>query len=126
VKRFGGRTVAEAIRRVRKSGSVRGIGIVVGSLVDPATLGNSHVRIHALEGQLFRGVVVNAAHRARLPSTVWRERDMMTGASRTLRLTERTIQERLKTLGRTTDGPWRAEQKLAALAAWQVLAGTGL
>src|SRR5580704_2663454 len=33
---------------------VMGAGLVVGSVVDPATLHNEHIRAHGLEGQLFR------------------------------------------------------------------------
>src|SRR5579864_5214634 len=36
---------------------VRGAGLIVGSLVDPATLHNDHMRAHGFEGQLFRKVV---------------------------------------------------------------------
>jgi len=123
VKRFGGRSVGEAIRRARKAGPLSGVGIVVGSLVDPTTLGNSHVRIHALEGQLFRGVVIDAARTCRLRSSVWRERDLLVVAAQTLGLTERKIRDAARAFGRTTAGPWRAEHKHAALAGWLVLAG---
>jgi len=97
------------------------MGIVVGSLVDPATLGNSHIRIHALEGQLFRGVVIDAARRAQLRTEVWRERDVHEVAVHALGRTERDLKNDLAQLGRQVDGPWRAEQKHAALAAWLIL-----
>jgi len=32
------------------------------------------------------------------------------------------LKRRLANLGRETSGPWRAEQKLAALVAWKALA----
>ena len=123
VRRFGGRSVGDAIRRARAMGKgLQGIGIVVGSLVDPATLGNSHVRIHALEGQLFRGVVVAAARRARMHPTVWRERDLMHTAQGALRMSEGNIRRKLAFLRPPGTGAWRAEHKAAALAAWLVLA----
>jgi len=37
------------------------IGIVVGSIIDPATIANPHIRAHAQEGRLFRTVVETAA-----------------------------------------------------------------
>ena len=55
--------------------SVRGAGVVVGSLIDPAGIANDHIRIHALEGQLFRRVVEDAAARSRLACSTWRDRD---------------------------------------------------
>lgn len=123
VRRFGGRSVADAIRRARAAGKeLRGIAIVVGSVVDPATLGNSHVRIHALEGQLFRGVVVAAARRARVYPTVWRERDLLRTAEDALGMSEESIRRKLTTLRPPGTGAWRAEHKFAALAAWLVLA----
>ena len=43
---------------------LRGRRVVVGSLIDPKTIGNDHIRIHAMEGQLFRGVVIEAAEKS--------------------------------------------------------------
>ncbi len=37
------------------------IGLVVGSTVDPASIGNQHIRAHAQEGRLFRTVIEAAA-----------------------------------------------------------------
>jgi hypothetical protein len=124
VRRFGERSVTAAIRRARRDGyTLHGAGIVVGSLIDPARLGNSHVRIHALEGQLFREVIADAAHRSRVRPTIWRERDLWPLAVGALDMSERQIRQSVAAMGRSVAGPWRAEQKHAALAAWLVLAG---
>ena len=65
--------MAELVRHYRTlSPDIAGVGIVVGSLIDPARIGNDHIRIHALEGQLFRGVVAQAAARAKLACLIWR------------------------------------------------------
>ena len=98
-----------------------GVGIIVGSLADPETLGNSHVRIHALEGQLFRGVVVDAAQACALPPTIWRERDLLPRAVKALHRSEADLRRALTTLERPPGGSWRAEHKNAALAAWMLL-----
>jgi hypothetical protein len=114
-----------AIRARQRDGhALAGIGIVVGSLIDPAEIANDHIRIHALEGQLFRGVVHGAASRQKLPSAIWRERDLYGIASTTLKLTEPELRQVLASLGKDRSGPWRAEHKAAALAAWLVLATT--
>ena len=93
-----------------------------GQLVDPATIANDHIRIHALEGQLFRRVVEEAVTRARLRCSIWRDRDLYGLAAITLKQPERALRDALTTLGRHGGGPWRAEQKAAALAAWLVIA----
>jgi hypothetical protein len=124
VKQFGRRSVTNAIRARQKDGlALTGIGIVVGSLIDPAEIANDHIRIHALEGQLFRAIVQGAADRLKLPSSMWRERDLYGVASTTLKRTEPELRQALASLGKDWSGPWRAEHKAAALAAWIVLAG---
>ncbi len=45
-------------------------------------------------------------------------------AAQRLELPEPELRRRLANLGRPVAGPWRAEQKCAALAAWLVLAGS--
>ena len=126
VKRYGRRSVTELIRHYQTLGpSMRGAGVVVGSLIDPKRIANDHIRIHALEGQLFRGVVNEAATRSQLSCSIWRERDLYDIAAMSLKLPEHTLRDRLATLGRGIAGGWRAEQKTAALAAWIVLASRG-
>ena len=126
VKRFGRQSVSGAIRDYQTVGHrVRGAGVVVGSLIDPERIANDHIRIHALEGQLFRGVVQDAAARNSLSCSIWRDRDLYALAAGILKRPERALRDALAALGREVDGPWRAEQKAAALAGWLVLAGAG-
>ncbi len=124
VKTFGRREVRNWIRLHQKKGyTLRGSGIVVGSLIDPRTIGNEHIRIHAKEGQLFRGVIDGACEGEDVPRLIVRQRDLFQQARKTLGLPEARIKSRLAALGQNSDGPWRAEQKMAALGAWLVLAG---
>lgn len=124
VKTFGRREVRNWIRAQEKSGfALRGSGIIVGSLIDPKTIGNEHIRSHAMEGQLFRNVIDDACEKEDLPRLVVRQRDLFQQARKPLRMPEARIKRRLSALGENIDGPWRAEQKLAALGAWLVLAG---
>lgn len=123
VKRFAQRTVGTALARVQGAGyALRGAGLVVGSLVDPDTLANDHIRIHALEGQLFRSVVHDAVTRNGLPCSIWRERDLYRIAAAVLHRPEPALRRALVAMGREAGGPWRAEHKVAALAAWIVWA----
>jgi hypothetical protein len=126
VEEFGARSVTEAIRSYGAAGHpLCGVGVVVGSLIDPQGIANEHIRIHALEGRLFRGVVENAAAKSRLACSIWRERDLHALGAKVLEQSESELRAALTTLGRAVDGSWRAEQKAAALAAWLVLAGGG-
>ena len=124
VERFGRESVDVLLGEYQKGGHrLRGVGVVVGSLIDPAKLGNSHVRIHALEGQLFRRVIEDGAQRSKLKYSIWRERDLYGVAAGSLRRPEPGIRTTLTALGKGVDGSWRAEHKAAALAAWLVLVG---
>jgi hypothetical protein len=123
VKRFGRKSVSDLIRQYQAGEhEVSGAGMVVGSLIDPKSIANDHIRIHALEGQLFRGVVQDAASRSHVPCSVWRERDLYASAAVVLKRPEPALRDELKAIGTGVAGAWRAEQKMAALAAWLVLA----
>jgi hypothetical protein len=123
VETFGRQSVAAFIREQEKTGRrFDGAGIVVGSLIDPADIANDHIRIHALEGQLFRGIVKAATDRRNLASMVWRERDLYGFAATSLKRSESDLRHTMNGLARSVEGPWRAEQKAAALAAWLVTA----
>ena len=114
VERFAHRSVATLIAEYRAAGyRVRGAGIVVGSLVDPASIANDHIRAHAEEGRLFRVVVERAVRARRLPVRVVREKELYA--------TEARFRRRVAALGEAIEGPWRAEEKAAALAAWRML-----
>ena len=121
VERYGAASIATFIASHRSEYAIRGAGLVVGSLADPATIANDHIRIHALEGQLFREVVRRAAEAARVDTTVWRERDLYRAAAAALKTTESALKSRVASLGRGAGGPWRAEQKAAATVALMLL-----
>ena len=121
VRSYGRKSVSAVIREYQKRAGVGAAGVVVGSLIDPRTIGNDHIRIHAMEGQLFREVLIGAARRNGVAVTVWRERDLYAAAAKQLKLAEMVLKKALNALGESADGGWRAEQKAAALAAWMVL-----
>ncbi|MGH9348400.1 MAG: hypothetical protein ACRD26_14165 [Vicinamibacterales bacterium] len=116
--------MTDLIRQYHNTGHhLCGAGIVVGSLIDPERIANEHIRIHALEGRLFRRVVEEATARNKLRCSVWRERDLYAFAARILKQSDDALRATLVRLGGTVTGSWRAEHKAAALAAWLVLAG---
>ena len=122
VRGFGRKSISDLLRQYADDGHrLRRAGVVVGSTVDPRTIGNDHIRIHALEGQLFRTVVTASLSRRGVACTVWRDRDLPGLAGERLRKSEHALRAALTDLRRDVSGPWRAEQKAAALAAWIVL-----
>lgn len=122
VRRFGRDSVVGLIRDYAAAGyRVAGVGVVAGSLIDPERITNEHIRIHALEGRLFRHIVEEAVGASALPCSVWRERDLFTLAAEALRQSEQHVRATVTALGSAVAGPWRAEQKVAAVAAWLAL-----
>jgi len=123
VTRFGQQSVMELIQHFRSEGhELVGAGIVVGSLTPPDAIKNDHIRIHALEGQLFRQVIEEGLVRSQMRSSVWRERDLYGRAADILKVPEKNLRDILAKLGEAVKKPWRLEQKAAALAAWLTLA----
>jgi hypothetical protein len=102
---------------------VRGAALVVGSMVDPATLHNEHIRAHGLEGQLFRTVLEDAFRAQKIRCEAFLEKGAYEAAAPLLKRTAAQIKRAVAKLGETHDGSWRAEEKLAALAAWVALRG---
>jgi len=116
------RSVSELLEKANAAGyEICGAGLVVGSLVDPASLHNEHIRAHALEGRLFRTVLEDAFRANRIPCAVLVEKVAYLNAAEKLRTTEAEAKRTIAQLGDSHDGSWRAEEKLAALAAWSML-----
>jgi hypothetical protein len=93
----------------------------VGSTIDPATIGNEHVRAHALEARLFRTALERALGQEDVPCRVVRERDLAGAATAELGRSAAEIAKVIAELGRAVGPPWRAEEKAAATAAWMLL-----
>jgi len=122
VARCAHQSVATLVRAYRAMGHKPArIGIVVGSIIDPATIANQHIRAHAQEGRLFRTVVETAAKKLGIAPAVLLERELYATAARTLGGSPGRIQRAATDLGRTVGRPWRAEEKTAAVAAWLAL-----
>lgn len=125
IARSARRSVTDLVRRHRAAGhGLRGVGVVIGSDIDPDRITNPHIRAHASEGRLFRTVLEQAVLRCGLRCTTLVERLLGDHASRVLGRPEADLKQALAELGRRLPGGgrWRAEEKAAALAAWVVLA----
>lgn len=99
--------------------------LVIGSLLDPATLHNDHMKAHGFEGQLFRTVLEDALRAHGIPCTVFLEKGAYENVAPVLRLTPAKTKSAIVKLGESHEGSWRAEEKLAALAAWKAIATRG-
>lgn len=95
--------------------------LVVGSVIDPLKIGNPHIRAHAREGMLFRTVVEDALRSRGIECDVIVEKQLATTATTGLRRPAAEIKRALAAFGKTLGGPWRAEEKAAATAAWLAL-----
>ena len=96
----------------------RRAGIVVGSLIDPSVIHSPHIRAHAREGQLFRTTVEDALRALDMRSSVLAEKTAFETASHSIHTGVPILKRTLANLGRGVAGPWRADEKHAALAAW--------
>jgi len=122
VRRVTKQSVAQVLLDCRRKNlKVRQAGLVVGSQIDPALIANPHIRAHALEGALFRTVLMDALRAERVRVLVFNERDAYSEGAIQLKRSAAELHRQIENLGRLVDGPWRAEQKLAALAAWIAL-----
>jgi hypothetical protein len=95
--------------------------LVVGSMIDPAKIGNPHVRAHASEGKLFRTVVEEALTSAKFTTRIFQERDLFQIASKEMRKTESELKTLARNAAHNLTGPWRMDEKAAFVAACLLL-----
>ncbi|HJY38448.1 MAG TPA: hypothetical protein VJ299_13315, partial [Steroidobacteraceae bacterium] len=112
------RIAAQEMRKVlAEFAGIERAGMVVGSVIDPDSLGNPHVRVHALEGKLFREVVAEALAQEQIHCGVLVERDAYAKAAADVASSEPKLRTEIAALGHGRIKPWRSEEKLATLAA---------
>ena len=122
VRRIAEKSIAKLLAGYRQQNfTIKRAALVVGSQIDPHSVTNPHIRAHALEGQLFRSVLQESLHTHRILSDVLIERDAYDQATAELKQSNENVRRVIQNFGRDTKVPWRAEQKLAAVAAWVAL-----
>ncbi|HEY7640377.1 MAG TPA: hypothetical protein VH814_11675 [Steroidobacteraceae bacterium] len=113
------RVAAQEMRKVlAEFAGIKRAAMVVGSVIDPDSLGNPHVRVHALEGKLFREVVAEALDQQGIKCGVLVERDAYEKVAANVAASEPKLRTQIAALGHGSIKPWRSEEKLATLAAW--------
>lgn len=85
---------------------------------DLARIGNPHIRAHAAEGILFRRVLDDAARANQVPCRTFAEREFEEILKKELGAKSSSIRKKLDEAARALPPPWRADEKLAAMAAW--------
>jgi hypothetical protein len=104
----------------QKGYRIRRAALVVGSQIDPAIIANPHIRAHAFEGRLFRSAVEETLEAHEIRTDVLLERDAYARVAARLKQSSDDVKLAIQDLGRSipaNSGAWRAEHKLAALAA---------
>jgi hypothetical protein len=116
------KAVAQLVKQQSAKGmNVRAIATVGAKNRDLTRIGSSHIRAHAAEGVLFRRVLDEAAVANGLPVQVFAEREFEQTIKQRLGSKSTSVRRKLDEAARALPPPWRADEKLAAMAAWLVL-----
>ena len=125
VRSISRQSLTTLLTRYQEDGfEIKRAALVVGSQIDPATIANPHIRAHALEGRLLRSVVIDTLDDHQIRTEMLIERDAYLAVALRLKQSSHELKRTIQDFGRSTPGkrrPWRAEQKLAAVAALFVL-----
>ena len=122
VRSIAQQSIATLLASYRGKGcAISRAALVVGSQVDPDSIANAHIRAHAFEGQLFRSALDEALQTCGIRTEILVERNAYAQAAAKLKDSNDNVQRMIRDFGRVAQGPWRAEQKLAALASWLTL-----
>ena len=121
VRSISQQSVARLLKDYRRNGfRIMRAALVVGSQIDPANIANPHIRAHALEGRLFRSVVEQSLQAHEIRTEVLLERDAYPSVAARLKKSSDDVKRAIQDLRHSASArgrPWRAEEKLAALAA---------
>ena len=121
VRRIARQSLGTLLTSYRQKGyRVKRAALVVGSQIDPAIIANPHIRAHAFEGRLFRSAVQEILEAHEICADVLLERDAYARVAAGLKQSSEDLKRTIQELGRSTTAnsrPWRAEEKLATLAA---------
>jgi hypothetical protein len=122
VRRIAEKSITKLLAGYRQQNfTIKRAALVVGSQIDPRSVANPHIRAHALEGQLFRSVLQQSLHGHGIRTEVLLEREAYGKAAVELKQSTENVRRVIQNFGRDAKASWRAEQKLAAIAAWVAL-----
>jgi hypothetical protein len=122
VKRCANQSIAALLNTdVFADAGCGGAALVVGSVIDPASVANPHIRAHASEGALFRDVLRDTLCARGLRCDVFTEKQLAARATASLQRRASAIKRVVAQFGKAAGAPWRAEEKAASTAAWMML-----
>ncbi len=87
-------------------------------LGDLASILASHALIHTAEGEFYREALKTACNSCGFGALGIPERDLLSRATTTLRLSTDDLRQRISELGKCIGPPWRQDEKFSAVAAW--------
>jgi hypothetical protein len=118
--------LGRALREATDEGAVvRSCAVVVGTFAGDARLETilaSHALVHAAEGRLYQGALLQAAESRRLDTIEVPKRSIWEQGEASLGIARDELRQWLDQLRREVGPPWAEDQKLAALAGWIALA----
>ena len=124
IEKVARKALGNLARKLQAEGmTVAGVGIIGAKDRDLSRIGNYHIRAHAAEGVLFRQVLDEAARTNGLPFKAFPERQFAQLLKDELGSKSESIKRKLDEAARALPPPWRADEKLAATAAWLTLHG---
>ena len=119
VFQIGKTSVSKLIRDYQKAGQkIDKAFLVVGSVIDPDTIANSHIRAHALEGKLFRNALEEALKSNGISTSTLVEKNCYADAATILKRPESELKRIVADLKTSNTPQWRSNEKAACLAAW--------
>lgn len=121
VKRCAKKSLTALLDELDSAAKRTRAALVVGSLIDPSTVGNPHIRAHAHEGQLFRKVLEDALRAHDIDCDVIVDKQLAARAAKDLGRPASAVSRAVMAFGKALGGRWRAEEKAAATAAWLAL-----
>jgi hypothetical protein len=120
VRRISQQSLTRLLKDYQRKGfRIMRAALVVGSQINPANIANPHIRAHALEGRLFRSAVLETLEANEIRAELLVERDAYSSVAARLKQSSDDVKRAIQDLGRSAPAngrPWRAEEKLAALA----------
>jgi hypothetical protein len=120
VRKISQQSLTRLLKDYRRKGfRIIRAALVVGSQINPANIANPHIRAHALEGRLFRSAVAETLQANEIPTEVLLERDAYPTVAARLKQSSDDVKRAIQNPRRSLPAngrPWRAEEKLAALA----------
>ena len=122
IEKVAAKNLTVLVKRLKGQGlTVKGVGVVGAADRDLSRIGNYHIRAHAAEGVLFRSVLEFGADQNELRRRTFADRSFAANAQAELGKKHSSVTQMIEDLRRSVSPPWRADEKLAAMAAWLVL-----